>query len=176
MPISGPGAISRALRRPRSGPCSRPGCRPSWSTPAGSATSPRARGSSPEPAERNHRHAAAGAAPEVLKGIDRHIAHLQKLIDDLEGRTDRIVAGSDTFRARDGILQSIVGIGPQVSRTLLVRRPEPGQGDRPSITALVGLAPFADDSGLVRRRHGPAAGGSGVGGSTGGRGRTTWDR
>ena len=104
--------------------------------------------------ERNHRHAAAGSSPKVLKNIDRHIAHLEKLIDDLEDRMDRIIAGSDTFRAKDEILQSIVGIGPQVSRTLLVHLPELGQGDRQSITALVGLAPFADDSGTVSRiRH-----------------------
>jgi transposase len=105
-------------------------------------------------AEKNHRHAAAGASPKVLKSIDRHLAHLRKLIDDLEDRMDRIVAGSDTFRARDEILQSIVGIGPQVSRTLLVHLPELGQGGRQSITALVGLAPFADDSGTASRiRH-----------------------
>jgi transposase len=104
--------------------------------------------------ERNHRHAAVGASPRVLKSIDRHIAHLRKLVDDLEDRMDRIVAGSDTFRAKDEILQSIVGIGPQVSRTLLVHLPELGQGGRQSITALVGLAPFADDSGAVSRiRH-----------------------
>lgn len=105
-------------------------------------------------AERNHRHAAAGASPKVLRNIDRHITFLQKQIGDLEGRMDRIVAGSDTFRARDEVLQSIVGIGPQVSRTLLVHLPELGQGGRQAITALVGLAPFADESGMVSRiRH-----------------------
>jgi transposase len=105
-------------------------------------------------AEKNHRHAATGGSPKVLKSIDRHIAHLGKLVDDLEDRMDRIVAGSDTFRAKDEILQSIVGIGPQVSRTLLVHLPELGRGNRQSITAPVGLAPFADDSGTVSRiRH-----------------------
>ena len=105
-------------------------------------------------AERNHRHAAAGASPKVLKNIDRHIAYLQKQIDGLEGRMDQIVAVSDTFRAKDEILQSVVGIGPQVSRTLLAHLPELGQGGRQAITALVGLAPFADDSGTVSRiRH-----------------------
>jgi transposase len=105
-------------------------------------------------AEKNHRHAAAGGSPKVLRSIDRHVAYLQKQVDDLEGRMDRIVAGSDTFRAKDEILQSVVGIGPQVSRTLLVHLPELGQGGRQSITALVGLAPFADDSGTSSRiRH-----------------------
>jgi transposase len=104
--------------------------------------------------EKNHRHAAQGAAPKVRKNIDKHIAFLQRQIEDLDERLDHIVAESETFKARDEILQSIVGVGPQVSRTLLVHLPELGQGSRQAITALVGLAPFADDSGTCSRiRH-----------------------
>jgi transposase len=105
-------------------------------------------------AEKNHRHAARGGAAPVLKNIDKHIAFLERQIRELEDRMDRLVAGSETFKARDEILQSIVGVGPQVSRTLLVHLPELGQGSRQSIPALVGLAPFADDSGTCSRiRH-----------------------
>jgi transposase len=105
-------------------------------------------------AEKNHRHAAQGSSPKVLKNIEKHIAFLQRQIEDLEERMDRIVADSETFKAKDDILQSIVGIGPQVSRTLLVHLPELGEGSRQSIAALVGLAPFADDSGNCNRiRH-----------------------
>ncbi len=104
--------------------------------------------------EKNHRHAAQGASPKVIKNIDKHIAFLQRQIDDLEERMDRIVADSETFKAKDEILQSIVGIGRQVSRVLLVHLPELGKGTRRSIAALVGLAPFADDSGASSRiRH-----------------------
>jgi transposase len=100
--------------------------------------------------EKNHRHAAQGASAKVLRNIDKHIAFLQKQIEDLEERMDGIVASSETFKAKDEILQSIVGIGPQVSRTLLVHLPELGTGSRQSIAALVGLAPFADDSGTIK--------------------------
>lgn len=104
--------------------------------------------------EKNHHHAAQGASPKVLKNIDKHLAFLRRQIDDLEARMDRLVADSEAFKAKDEILQSIVGIGPQVSRTLLVHLPELGQGSRQSIAALVGLAPFADDSGTCHRlRH-----------------------
>jgi transposase len=104
--------------------------------------------------EKNHRHAAQGASAKVLKNIDKHIAFLQAQIEDLNDRMDRIVAESETFKAKDEILQSIVGIGPQVSRALLVHLPELGTGTRQSIAALVGLAPFADDSGTCNRiRH-----------------------
>jgi transposase len=105
-------------------------------------------------AEKNHRHAAQGCSAKVLKNIDKTIAFLERQIEDLEGRMDRIIDDSETFKAKDDILQSIVGIGPQVSRILLVHLPELGQGSRQSIAALVGLAPFADDSGTVNRiRH-----------------------
>lgn len=101
-------------------------------------------------AEKNHRHAAKGGSAKVLKNIGKHIAYLEGQIEDLEGRMDGIVAESETFKAKDEILRSIVGIGPQVSRALLVHLPELGQGTRQSIAALAGLAPFADDSGAHR--------------------------
>lgn len=105
-------------------------------------------------AEKNHRHAARGVSVKVVNNIDKHIAFLQRQIEDLQERMDGIVSASETFKAKDEILQSIVGIGPQVSRTLLVHLPELGQGNRQTIAALVGLAPFADDSGSSSRlRH-----------------------
>ena len=103
-------------------------------------------------AEKNHRH--VGGCKPVLKNIETHIAYLEKQIESLEDRMDAIVAASEAFRAKDEILQSIVGIGPQVSRTLLVHLPELGMSSRQKITALVGLAPYNDDSGNQSRgRH-----------------------
>jgi transposase len=106
--------------------------------------------------EKNQRHSAtvAQASPKVLKSIDKHIDYLEKQIRDLEQRMDQIVESSETFRAKDEILQTITGIGPQVSRTLLAYLPELGQYSRQRIAALVGLAPFNDDSGTYAgQRH-----------------------
>lgn len=100
-------------------------------------------------AEKNHRHAAD--SKRVLKNIEAHIAFLEKQIRSLEDRMDALVAASDAFRAKDEILQSIIGIGHQVSRTLLVHLPELGSGSRQKIAALVGLAPYNDDSGNQTR-------------------------
>lgn len=107
-------------------------------------------------AEKNQRHSAtvAQASAKVLKSIDKHIDYLEDHIKNLEQRMDRIIEDSATFRARDEILQTITGIGPQVSRTLLAYLPELGRYSRQSITALVGLAPFNDDSGThTGQRH-----------------------
>ena len=106
--------------------------------------------------EKNQRHSAtvARASAKVLQSIGKHIHYLEKQIHDLEERMDRLIENSATFQARNEILQTITGIGPQVSRTLLVHLPELGQYTRQTIAALVGLAPFNDDSGdHVGQRH-----------------------
>jgi transposase len=106
--------------------------------------------------EKNQRHSAtvAQASPKILKSINKHIAFLEDNIQDLEQRMDRIVENSLTFKARNEILQTITGIGPQVSRTLLAYLPELGRYHRQTISALVGLAPFNDDSGThTGQRH-----------------------
>ena len=106
--------------------------------------------------EKNQRHAAVvgGAAAKVLQSIDKHIDYLKKHIHILEGRMDTIIEQTATFQARNEILQTITGIGPQVSRTLLIHLPELGHPNRQRITALVGLAPFNDDSGnRTGQRH-----------------------
>ena len=67
---------------------------------------------------------------------------------------DQLIEGSAAFRARDEILQTITGIGPQVSRALLAYPPELGSTGRQRIAALAGLAPFNDDSGThAGQRH-----------------------
>lgn len=106
--------------------------------------------------EKNQRHSAtvARASAKVLQSIDKHIDYLEKQIHDLEQRMDRLIENSAAFQARDEILQTITGIGPQVSRTLLVHLPELGQCTRQEIASLVGLAPFNDDSGdRTGQRH-----------------------
>jgi transposase len=99
--------------------------------------------------EKNQRHSAtvAQASAKVLHSIDKHIDYLQDQIKDLEARLDKLIEKSAAFQARNEILQTITGIGPQVSRTLIAHLPELGKYNRQTIAALVGLAPFNDDSG-----------------------------
>jgi transposase len=99
--------------------------------------------------EKNRRHAAtvAQVSAKVIKSIDKHIDYLEGHIRDLEQRMDQLIEKSAAFQARNEILQTITGIGPQVSRTLIAYLPELGRYSRQKIAALVGLAPFNDDSG-----------------------------
>ena len=99
--------------------------------------------------EKNQRHSAtvARASTKVLKSIEKHIDYLEDQIKDLEQRMDKLIETSTAFQARNEILQTITGIGPQVSRTLIAHLPELGRYNRQTIAALVGLAPYNDDSG-----------------------------
>jgi transposase len=69
-------------------------------------------------------------------------------------RLAQIVASDAALAAKDRVIQSFCGAGPVLSHTLLALVPEIDDADRREIAALVGLAPFDDDSG---RRNGRRA-------------------
>jgi transposase len=68
-------------------------------------------------------------------------------IAEVEKRLAVLVAANDDWRRLSRLLTSVPGIGPIVAVTLIARLPELGQLTRRAIAALVGLAPFDDDSG-----------------------------
>jgi transposase len=101
--------------------------------------------------ERNRRGLAAA---RVQPGLTAHIEYLQTLIADLEAEIEQLIATHTQLRADDERLQSVPGIGPVVSATLLATLPELGSLSRQAIAALAGVAPFHDDSGKRRgERH-----------------------
>jgi transposase len=98
-----------------------------------------------------NRHSACRVA-RVRRGIEEHIAWLRKQVTDVDDELDGAIRGSAVWREKDDLLQSVPGVGPVVSRTLLVELPELGQLNRKKIAALVGVAPMNRDSG-TRRGH-----------------------
>lgn len=83
----------------------------------------------------------------VRADLDAHLAWL----DDRIAAADRDLADrvrrTPAWRAQDDLLRSLPGVGPVVSRTLVAELPELGTRPAAELVALVGLAPFADDSG-----------------------------
>jgi transposase len=102
----------------------------------------------------SEQHRLPTAAGAIRTGIRRHIAYLDRQIRTIEGELAAAIKASPAWRERDELLQSVPGVGPQVSRTLLAELPELGAGSGRQLAALCGLAPFNRDSG---RRHGPRA-------------------
>jgi transposase len=90
---------------------------------------------------------AQATARAVRRDIEAHLAWL----DDHLGRADRELAAaveaSPAWRANDDLLQSIKGVEPVVSRTLLAEFPELGTRTRQQVAALAGVAPVNRDSG-----------------------------
>jgi transposase len=68
-------------------------------------------------------------------------------------RSARWFEQSPVWRAQDDRLQSVPGVGPVLSRTLLGELPELGRLTRKQIAALVGVAPLARDSGTLRGKR-----------------------
>jgi transposase len=89
----------------------------------------------------------------VRRDLRQHIRWLERRVDDVDADIDRAIKNSPVWRVKDDLLQSVPGIGPTVSRTLLAELPELGQLDRRAIAALVGVAPFNRDSGRWRGRR-----------------------
>jgi transposase len=90
-------------------------------------------------------------APEVVRpSIDKVIDFLSKQIDEVDGRFRKLLRSTPAWREKDDLLQSIPGIGPVVSCTLLAQLPELGRLNRKKIAALAGVAPFNNDSGKRR--------------------------
>ena len=79
------------------------------------------------------------------------IAQLDDQIAGLETAIKAVIASDPEQAERYGILTSIPGVGPVTAAALLCWMPELGSLDHRQAAALIGVAPFADDSG---QRHG----------------------
>lgn len=86
-------------------------------------------------------------AKKVEKSLDTHIKSLEKLIADLEEDIDDTIKSSPVWRENEDILLAVPAVGPTVARTLIGYLPELGTLTRQQIAALVGVAPFNNDSG-----------------------------
>jgi transposase len=100
----------------------------------------------------------AAAVPAVRRGITQHIRWLERQLDDVDGELGALIEASPLWRAQDDLLQSVPGVGPVLSRTLLGELPELGRLTHKQIAALVGVAPMARDSGTWRGRRGVTGG------------------
>ena len=83
-------------------------------------------------------------------GVQEHLTWLEHEIDQLTQQIHQNLQDTPGFRDKDRILRSVKGVGPITRSILLSDLPELGQLDRQQIAALVGVAPFNDDSGRHR--------------------------
>jgi transposase len=101
--------------------------------------------------ELQRQHTASSRA--MKKSLAAHLAWLDKRILGLDKELGQRLRNSDVWRAKDDLLQSVPGVGPVLSRTMLGMCPELGELNRREISKLVGVAPLANDSGKHRGRR-----------------------
>lgn len=102
--------------------------------------------------EKNRRGAAT--SDMVRDKIKEHIDWLEDCIAEIDQQLKALLQTSAGWRAKDKLLQSVPGIGPVTSFSLIAHLPELGKLDRQKISKLAGVAPLNRDSGQQRgTRH-----------------------
>lgn len=91
------------------------------------------------------------AVSKVRPSIEAMIVAIRSQLDDVEGQMSAQVR--EHYAELDALLRSAKGIGPIASATLIAALPELGRLNRREISALVGVAPMANDSGATRGRR-----------------------
>jgi transposase len=83
----------------------------------------------------------------------RRIGRLAVDIDMLDGHLVKIVQTDATLAHRYQLLTSMPGVGPVLACTLIALLPELGRMSRKQVAALVGVAPYAFESGKFKGRR-----------------------
>jgi transposase len=92
-------------------------------------------------------------SPKVRQSLQLHLQYLTAQLKELEHDLEDFSHRSPLYLEKDQLLQSVPGIGPLTSQSLLAWLPELGRLNRKQIAALVGVAPFNHDSGQKRGRR-----------------------
>jgi len=84
---------------------------------------------------------------KLRSAIEAHLQWLSKSLKELDKEIEDFVENSPVWKEKDALLQSVPGVGPVTSATMLGMLPELGKLNRQEIAALVGVAPLNKDSG-----------------------------
>ena len=87
------------------------------------------------------------ASKELKKSLNKMIQTLDAQIKTVDVLIAKLIDSDDDWSEKSRILQSTPGLGKVTAATLLAELPELGELNRQQIAALVGVAPFNDDSG-----------------------------
>lgn len=94
------------------------------------------------------------AGPGIRRWIEAHVLTLKTQLAQLDAAIALAVRASPSLQRRSEILTSVKGVGRLTAAVLIAELPELGQIGNKQIAALVGVAPFNQDSGTRRgERH-----------------------
>ena len=87
------------------------------------------------------------APSKVKSSLNEHITWLKQQIKELDQQVDSFINDHPDLKEKDDLLQEVQGIGSKTAAKLIADLPELGSCDRKQIAALVGAAPYSQDSG-----------------------------
>jgi len=87
------------------------------------------------------------ATPYIRTQISEHIAWMEQQVAQIDQDLDEKLLTDKQHKQRQQQLCGVPGVGPVVSRTLIIGLPELGHLSGKQISALVGVVPFNRDSG-----------------------------
>lgn len=93
------------------------------------------------------------AASPIRTRVRAHIAWLKRELEHTNTELSEAIRQSPVWREKDDLLQSVPGVGPVLTSTLLASLPELGTLTHKQIAALVGVAPLNRDSGTLRGKR-----------------------
>jgi len=89
-----------------------------------------------------------GTAPaQIRSSLNEHITWLKKQLKELDQEIDAFINNTPELKEKDELLREVEGVGKKTSAKLLADVPELGDCDRKEIAALVGTAPYSNESG-----------------------------
>jgi transposase len=89
----------------------------------------------------------------VRQSVQRSLNALNKDIVRLDRAILACVESDDDWKVRFELLKTVPGVGDATAASLVAELPELGQLNRQKISALVGVAPYPDDSGRRQGRR-----------------------
>jgi len=93
-----------------------------------------------------HVKAARKSIQAVINTLEAEIRGIEKVIESL-------VESDDEWRNKTQLIQSVPGLGNVTATTLMADVPEIGKLNRQQISALIGLAPYNRDSGVIKGKR-----------------------
>jgi transposase len=89
----------------------------------------------------------------VLKSLRKVLSTIERELKAVEKRILELLQSHDDWRRKIKVLESTAGVGPVSGAALVAELPELGNLNRQAIAALVGVAPYPDESGTLRGKR-----------------------
>jgi transposase len=104
-------------------------------------------------AEENRLKMQRSDASYVRRSLEALITHINQQLDEIDQALKELVKRNETLHEQSALLGSVPGVGAVVSMALLALLPELGRLSPRKLAALVGVAPFTQESGQRKGRR-----------------------